>query len=43
MKQIGIYAQAFVKHEKENIDKVRKWRIALTEVANLFGLSLHDR
>ena len=42
-KQIGIYAQAFVKHEKENIDKVHKWRAALTEVANLSGFSLHDR
>ena len=42
-KQIGIYAQAFVKHEKENIDKVQKWRATLTEVANLSGLSLHDR
>ena len=42
-KQTGIYAQAFVKHEKENIDKVHKWRVALTEVANLSGLSLHDR
>ncbi|XP_050254268.1 TMV resistance protein N-like [Quercus robur] len=42
-KQTGFYAQAFVKHEKENIDKVQKWRAALKEVANLSGLSLHDR
>ena len=42
-KQTRTYAQAFVKHEKENIDKVHMWRIALTEVANLSSLSLHDR
>ena len=42
-KQTGTYAQASIKHERENIDKVHIWRAALTEVANLSRLSLHDR
>ena len=41
-KQTGTYAQAFVKHEKENIEKVHMWRAALIEVANLSGWYLHD-
>ena len=45
-KQTGTYAQAFGEHEKrfkDNIDKVHMWRVALTEVANLFGFHLQDR
>ena len=42
-KQTRTYAQAFVKHEKENIEKkVHMWRAALIEVANLSGWYLHD-
>uniref|UniRef100_A0A2N9GNB1 TIR domain-containing protein n=1 Tax=Fagus sylvatica TaxID=28930 RepID=A0A2N9GNB1_FAGSY len=44
--QKGAFAQAFVEHEerfKENIDKVQKWRDALTEVANISGCHLKDR
>ncbi|CAL8174178.1 unnamed protein product [Prunus armeniaca] len=40
-KQSGSYASAFAKHEKrfrEDIEKVKRWRAALTEVANLSGL-----
>ncbi|KAM3691108.1 hypothetical protein ACJW31_09G170600 [Castanea mollissima] len=39
-KQTGTFAQAFAKHNecfKDCIDKVQKWRFALTEVANLNG------
>ena len=35
-KQLGTFAQAFVKHEeKENKERVEKWRDALTQVGNL--------
>ncbi|VVA33499.1 PREDICTED: TMV resistance N [Prunus dulcis] len=40
-KQSGSFAGAFVEHEKrfrEDIEKVMRWRDALTEVANLSGL-----
>ncbi|BFG40928.1 hypothetical protein CerSpe_272020 [Prunus speciosa] len=40
-KQSGSFARAFAKHEKmfrEDIEKVKRWRAALTEVANLSGL-----
>ena len=45
-KQTKTFAQTFVKHEKcfkENTKKVQTWRVALREVANLFGWSLNDR
>ena len=37
-KQTGTFAQFFAKHNecfKDCIEKVQKWRFALTEVANL--------
>ncbi|KAI5312221.1 hypothetical protein L3X38_041394 [Prunus dulcis] len=40
-KQSGTFADAFAEHEKrfrEDIDKVKSWRDALTEVANLSGI-----
>ncbi|BFG40817.1 hypothetical protein CerSpe_270910 [Prunus speciosa] len=40
-KQSGSFADAFAEHEKrfrEDIDKVNRWRDALTEVANLAGI-----
>ncbi|KAL6269263.1 hypothetical protein ACE6H2_026174 [Prunus campanulata] len=40
-KQSGSFADAFTEHEKrfrEDIDKVKRWRDALTEVANLSGI-----
>ena len=43
-KQTGTFGQAFNKHEdKENIKKVKTWRDALEEVANLSGWHLQDR
>ena len=39
-KQLGTFAQAFTEHEerfKENIEKVEKWRAALSHVGNLVG------
>uniref|UniRef100_A0A2N9EHP6 TIR domain-containing protein n=1 Tax=Fagus sylvatica TaxID=28930 RepID=A0A2N9EHP6_FAGSY len=39
-KQLGTFAQAFIEHEerfKENIEKVEKWRAALSHVGNLAG------
>uniref|UniRef100_F6GYB0 TIR domain-containing protein n=1 Tax=Vitis vinifera TaxID=29760 RepID=F6GYB0_VITVI len=39
-KQTGSFAQAFAKHEevyKEQMEKVIKWRVALTEAANISG------
>ncbi|CAL9020812.1 unnamed protein product [Prunus brigantina] len=40
-KQSGSFADAFAEHEKrfrEDIDKVKRWRDTLTEVANLCGI-----
>ncbi|KAL6269264.1 hypothetical protein ACE6H2_026175 [Prunus campanulata] len=40
-KQSGSFADAFTEHEqrfREDIDKVKRWRDALTEVANLSGI-----
>ncbi|CAL9020807.1 unnamed protein product [Prunus brigantina] len=40
-KQSGSFANAFAEHEKrfrEDIDKVKRWRDVLTEVANLSGI-----
>ncbi|CAL8173860.1 unnamed protein product [Prunus armeniaca] len=40
-KQSGSFADAFAEHEKrfrEDIDKVKRWKDALTEVANLSGI-----
>ncbi|CAL9020187.1 unnamed protein product [Prunus brigantina] len=40
-KQSGSFVDAFAEHEKrfrEDIDKVQRWRDALTEVANLSGI-----
>ncbi|XP_030924530.1 TMV resistance protein N-like [Quercus lobata] len=40
-KQMGTFEQAFVKHEeKENKERVEKWRDALTQVGNLRGWHL---
>uniref|UniRef100_A0A7N2M279 TIR domain-containing protein n=1 Tax=Quercus lobata TaxID=97700 RepID=A0A7N2M279_QUELO len=42
-KQMGTFAQAFVKHEeKEEKTKVDKWRDALRQVGNLSGWHLKD-
>nr|XP_023923648.1 TMV resistance protein N-like [Quercus suber] len=42
-KQMGTFAQAFAKHEeKENTEKVEKWRDALTQVGSLRGWHLKD-
>ena len=45
-KQLGTFAQAFIEHEnrfKENIEKVKMWRAALTHVGNLAGWPLMNR
>ncbi|XP_030955396.1 protein SUPPRESSOR OF npr1-1, CONSTITUTIVE 1-like [Quercus lobata] len=45
-KQMGTFAQAFIEHEKrfkENIEKVKMWRDALTHVGNLAGWPLMNR
>ena len=45
-KQTGTFEKAFIAYEecfKENIDLVKMWRAALTEVANLSGWHLQDR
>ncbi|XP_030927762.1 toll/interleukin-1 receptor-like protein, partial [Quercus lobata] len=42
-KQMGTFAQAFVKHEeKESKERVEKWRDALTQAGNLRGWHLKD-
>ncbi|BFG40925.1 hypothetical protein CerSpe_271990 [Prunus speciosa] len=44
-KQRGSFASAFAEHEKrfrEDIEKVKRWRAALTEVANLSGLDSNN-
>ena len=42
-KQMGTFAQAFVKHEeKESKERVEKWRDALTQVGSLRGWHLKD-
>ncbi|XP_023909134.1 disease resistance protein RPV1 isoform X2 [Quercus suber] len=42
-KQMGTFALAFAKHEeKENKEKVEKWRDALTQVGSLSGWHLKD-
>ena len=42
-KQMETFAQAFVKHEeKENKERVEKWRDALTQADNLRGWHLKD-
>ena len=45
-KQMGTFAQAFIEYEnrfKENIEKVKMWRAALTHVGNLAGWPLMNR
>ena len=45
-KQMGTFAQAFIEHEnrfKENTEKVKMWRAALTHVGNLAGWPLMNR
>ena len=45
-KQMGTFAQAFIKHEerlKDNMEKVQTWRDTLSEVANLSGWHSKDR
>lgn len=44
--QRGIYEEAFAAHEenfKHQIDRVNRWRFALTAVSNLSGWHLNDR
>ncbi|XP_030934462.1 toll/interleukin-1 receptor-like protein [Quercus lobata] len=41
-KRTGTFAEAFVKHKKENKKKEQKWRATLREVANLSGWHLQD-
>ena len=42
-KQMGTFALAFAKHEeKENKERVEKWRDALTQVGSLSGWHLKD-
>ena len=42
-KQMGTFALAFAKHEeKENKERVEKWKDALTQVGNLAGWHLKD-
>ena len=39
-KQKGSFGEVFAKHEevfKENLERVKRWRDALTEVANISG------
>ncbi|KAL4622261.1 hypothetical protein ACB092_06G284500 [Castanea dentata] len=36
-KQKGSFGEAFAKHDKENLEKVERWRDALAEVANISG------
>ena len=45
-KQTGTFEKVIIDYEecfKENIDLVKMWRVALTEVANLSGWHLQDR
>ena len=39
-KQSGLYKDAFIKHEKYNQSKVKKWRMALHEASNIAGWDL---
>nr|XP_048331062.1 TMV resistance protein N-like isoform X2 [Ziziphus jujuba var. spinosa] len=44
--QTGSYAEAFEEHKakyKDHVEKVNRWRFALTAVANLSGWHLNDR
>ncbi len=42
--QRGTFAEAFAKHEERSKDNILDiWRVALTEVANLSGIHLHDQ
>ncbi|XP_050277031.1 disease resistance protein RPP2B-like isoform X4 [Quercus robur] len=44
--QMGTFAQAFEKHEKDskvNKDDIQAWKAALKEVGNISGWHLHDR
>jgi len=45
-KQTGDYEKSFREHEerfKENLEKVQRWRGALTQVANLSGWDIKDK
>ena len=45
-KQMGTFAQAFIKHEerlKDNMEKVQTWKATLSEVANLSGWHSQNR
>ena len=45
-RQEGCYGEAFAKHEqiyRENMDKLLKWKAALTEVATISGWDSRDR
>ncbi|WRX20091.1 Toll/interleukin-1 receptor homology (TIR) domain - like 6 [Theobroma cacao] len=41
-KQTGSFQQAFAEHEKNRIDKVQKWRHALTQAGNLSGFHIKN-
>lgn len=44
-KQSGSFTKAFVKHKKrfkEDMEKVERWKSALTEAANLSGWDLQN-
>ena len=41
-KQMGTFAQAFVKYEEEEKTRVDKWRDSLRQVGNLDGWHLKD-
>ncbi|XP_062110768.1 uncharacterized protein LOC133822445 [Humulus lupulus] len=42
-KQTGVFGEAFVKHEQHHVGKVKMWRDALTQVANIAGWDLRLR
>jgi hypothetical protein len=44
-RQVGTFAEAFAKHEKRfetDMERVRRWRVALTEAANCSGWNLES-
>lgn len=42
-KQKGSFGEAFVEHEKNSNERVKTWREALTQVANLSGWDSRNR
>ena len=41
--QRGTFAKAFAKHEERFKADVKKWRVALTKIANIAGWDLRDQ